>query len=123
MSSHPTAIPGDLIADGSQEIELGMIGIPADHAVGIGQLIEEAADLVILPSEGSIQAFHIHPDHGTLMAIVKMGVLHGAGSDHQAVSAGTPKGVILFLDAAFHGPKGIILLGSSIGIIAEFSGS
>ena len=97
-----------------------MVGIAADHAVGVGEMVEEAAGLVILPGKWRLQSFQIHPDDGTFGIVVKMGVLHGTGSKHQAVTFRTTQGIVLFLNGAFHGSKGSILLRSSIGIIRKF---
>ena len=100
-----------------------MVGVLADHAVGVGEMVEEAAGWIVLPSKGRSDAFQIHPNNATLMAVVKMGVLHGARAEHQAISVGTSQVIELFLKRAFHGSKGSVLLRSSIGIIRKFPDS
>ena len=52
-----------------------------------------------------------------------MGVLHGACAEHQAVSVGTPLGIVFFLSAAFHTSKGSVLDYAAIGIIGKFPDS
>ena len=97
-----------------------MVGIAADHAVGVVEVIEEAAGWIVLPGKGRSDAFQIYPNHAAFGVIVKMGVLHGTGSKHQAVTFRTSQGIVFFLKRAFHGSKGSVLLRSSIGIIRKF---
>ncbi|GAA5568835.1 MAG: hypothetical protein EGS44_06365 [Akkermansia muciniphila] len=108
------------VTDGGYEVEPGMIGIAADHAVGVGEMVEEAAGLVILPGKWRLQSFQIHPDDGTFGIVVKMGVLHGTGSKNQAISVGTTQGIVLFLGAVFHGSKGSVLDHVAVGIVEAF---
>jgi len=68
-----------LIANGSHEVELGMVDVSANHAVGVGEPIEEAAGFIVFPSEGRGQTIQIHPNHATFPIVVKMGALHRAG--------------------------------------------
>ena len=100
-----------------------MIGIAADHAVGVGEIVEEAAGLVILPGKWRLQSFQIHPDDGTFGIVVKMRVLHRACADHQAVAFRTSQDIILFLNGAFYGSKGSVLDYAAIGIIGKFPDS
>ena len=97
-----------------------MVSIAADHAVGVGEMVEEAAGLIILPGKRRLQSFQIHPNNATLMVIVKMGVLHGACAEHQAISVGTPLGIVFFLSAAFHTSKGSVLDHAAVGIVGKF---
>ncbi len=53
------------------------------------------------------------------MAIVKMRVLHGTRAQHKTVSAGTPEGVVPWLETAFYDPKRCILNHLTINIINE----
>ncbi|WP_412250865.1 hypothetical protein [Akkermansia sp.] len=100
-----------------------MVGVLADHAVGVGERVEEAAGWIVLPCKGRSDAFQIHPNNASLMAVVKMGVLHRACAEHQAVSVGTPQGIVFFLGAAFHGSKGSVLNHAAISIVGKFPGS
>ena len=97
-----------------------MVGIAADHAVGVGEIVEEAAGWIVLPGKGILQSFQIHPDDGTFGIVVKMGVLHRACADHQAVTFRTSQDIILFLNGAFYGSKGSVLDHAAIGIVGAF---
>ena len=55
--------------------------------------------------QGRSDAFQIYPNHAAFGVIVKMGVLHGTGSKHQAVTFRTSQGIVFFLKRAFHGSK------------------
>ena len=108
------------VTDGGYEVEGRMIGIGADHAVGVGEMVEEAAGWIILPDKGSLQLFYIHPEYATFPVIVKMGVLHGASAKHQAAAGRTPQGIVFFLEAPFHGSKGSLLNDVAVSIIEKF---
>ena len=60
VSGNCLPILGLLITDGGQEVELGMVSVAADHAVGIGQLIKETTGVIVFPSKGRCQTFQIH---------------------------------------------------------------
>ena len=109
-----------LIANGSHEVELGMVDVSANHAVGVGEPIEEAAGFIVFPSEGRGQTIQIHPNHATFPIVVKMGVLHRAGSGHEAVASGTSERVEFFLKAAFYRSKGSVPNHSAVTVMGKF---
>ena len=74
MAGSHFVIPLLLIVDGGHEVELGVAGVAADHAVGAGEPVEEAIGFIVFPSEGRCQTFQIHPNHATLPFAVKMRV-------------------------------------------------
>ena len=97
-----------------------MVGIAADHAVGVGEMVEEAGGLIVPPGKRRLQSFQIHPNHAAFGIVVKMGVLHGACAEHQAVSVGTPLGIVFFLKRTFHLSKGSVLNHPSVAVIGKF---
>lgn len=64
-------------------------------------MVEEAAGWIVVPDKGRHQTFQIHLHHGAFGSIVKMGVLHGAGSEHQAAAGCTSQNIVFFLKTAF----------------------
>ena len=97
-----------------------MVGIAADHAVGVGEMVEEAAGWIVFPGKGRCQTFQIRPNHAAFGVVVKMGVLHGTGSKHQAAAGRTAKGIVFFLKRAFHGSKGSVLNHVAVNIVGAF---
>ena len=83
-------------------------------------MVEEAAGWIVLPGKGRSDAFQIHPNHAAFGIVVKMGVLHGACAEHQAISVGTPLGIVFFLSAAFHTSKESVLDHAAVGIVGKF---
>ena len=123
MAGRQFAIYPFLVTNSGYKIQFGMVGIAADHAVGVGEKVKEAAGWIVLPGKGRLQSFQIHPNNATLLVLVKMGVLHGAGSKHQAVARGTSQGIVLFLERALHQAKGGLLDHMAVGVIGKIPDS
>lgn len=75
------------------------------HAVGVGEVVEEAAGWVIFPDKGSIQPFQIRPDNGTLVIIVKERVLDGTCPNHEPVFHGMSEGTTYSRGSFPHSPR------------------
>ena len=75
MPNHCFLISLHLITDSGYEVECGLVGVLADHAVGVGEMVEEAAGWIVLPGNGRSDAFQIHPNHAAFGIVVKMGAV------------------------------------------------